>query len=228
MKKFLQPVLAGVLLAITSEAGRAEVAPANAERGNGVYVAVERTNILTSRDGKVWTRRSPGTESALKAVTFGRGTFVVVGNEGVILSSKDGLKWRSENSRTDERLRGITYGNGLFVAVGYSGTIVTSRDGHSWTPRRSPRDNRLQSVAYGEGTFVAVGWNGSILSSHDGSHWAAQKPGVTHDFVKVSYENGLFVLRDKADLEHTAILNQRGLVFLGAAAAARQASAANS
>jgi hypothetical protein len=55
---------------------------------------------------------------ALYCVTYGNGTFVVVGSGGTILTSSDGVTWTQRTSGTSNRLYGVTYGNGTFVAVG--------------------------------------------------------------------------------------------------------------
>jgi hypothetical protein len=67
--------------------------------------------------GTTWTLRMMGFR-ALYCVTYGNGTFVVVGSGGTILTSSDGVTWTQRTSGTSNRLYGVTYGNGTFVAVG--------------------------------------------------------------------------------------------------------------
>ena len=71
--------------------------------GNGVFVALPTTvtlgfaghpfepaiqnQILTSTDAANWQTKAPGTGSPLKAITFGNGSFMVVGDGGAILES---------------------------------------------------------------------------------------------------------------------------------------------
>jgi hypothetical protein len=62
----------------------------------------------------------------LRAVTYGNGLFVAVGDSGVVITSSDGITWTSRTSGVNNILYGITYGNGLFVAVGNSGVVITS------------------------------------------------------------------------------------------------------
>jgi hypothetical protein len=62
----------------------------------------------------------------LAGVTYGKGTFVAVGDTGTILTSPDGVRWEAKTSGTSDLLAGITYGKGTFVAVGSYGTILQS------------------------------------------------------------------------------------------------------
>jgi len=112
-------------------------ATASISYGNGIYVAVQRTNIFTSCDKAHWKAYESGPVGRLYDVAFGNGRFVAAGNEGLVMMSPLGRLWCIEESGTDDRLRGITYGNGIFVAVGYVGTIITSRDGQNWVRQKS-------------------------------------------------------------------------------------------
>ncbi len=66
------------------------------------------------------------TREWLSDVTYGNGTFVVVGLGGAILTSPDGMRWTQRASSMFKLLSGVAYGNGTFVAVGQNGTILTS------------------------------------------------------------------------------------------------------
>ena len=67
--------------------------------GDGIFVVVgsdvdfrlegsyARGVILTSADGITWTERDSGTANSLLGVTCGDGTFVAVGEGGIILQS---------------------------------------------------------------------------------------------------------------------------------------------
>jgi len=47
----------------------------------------EDGTILTSPDGVTWTPRTSGTSNDLNGVAYGNGTFVAVGEDGIILTS---------------------------------------------------------------------------------------------------------------------------------------------
>lgn len=135
---------------------------------------------------------SPGYD--LNGVAYGNGTFVVVGDNGVILTSSDGANWTPVTSGTTAFLTAVTYGNGRFVAVGNSGSILISSNGTSWSMETSGTTSPLNGITYGNGLFVAVGIGGSILTSPDGLLWASRQPGNPHGgFIGVAYGNGNFV-----------------------------------
>ncbi|HMO77699.1 MAG TPA: hypothetical protein PKD95_00685, partial [Candidatus Paceibacterota bacterium] len=128
--------------------------------GNGVFVAVNSGNTMTSLDGTNWISRSGG---AGNFVTYGNGLFVSVGSNS-IRTSPDGINWTTRTSPANNNWRSVTYGNGLFVAVSNSGTgnrVMTSPDGINWTTRASAEDNSWRGVTYGNGLFVAVASDGT-------------------------------------------------------------------
>jgi hypothetical protein len=106
--------------------------------GNGVFVAVGSGGggqIYTSTDGTNWTlNTSVSSSGALNSITFGRDTFVVVGQlQGAggetagVFTSTDGTNWVARNCGAWGNLVGVTYGNGevsQFVAVGTQGLIL--------------------------------------------------------------------------------------------------------
>jgi hypothetical protein len=108
---------------------------AGVSAGNGLLVAVGGRNcgqslcgaINSSADGGV-TWASPGTSNAvLSGITYGNGTFVAVGPNGLILTWSDANSWAERGSGTSNALLRIAYGNRTFVAVG-EGIIFQSAD----------------------------------------------------------------------------------------------------
>ncbi len=65
-----------------------------------------------------------GLSQKLNGVTYGKITYVSVGQPGVILSSPNGTTWTTRISPTSEELRGVAFGNDAFVAVGTNGVIL--------------------------------------------------------------------------------------------------------
>jgi hypothetical protein len=143
-----------------------------------------------------WTERTPGTTSYLRAIAYGDGTFVAIGD--TVLTSPDGVTWTDRSSsKTDADLTAIACGEGTFVAVGGGGAVLTSPDGVTWTERSSGTDDYLTAIAYGDGTFVAIGrWGGTILISTDGVTWTDRTPGPfvpPADLTAIAYGSGTFV-----------------------------------
>src|SRR5262245_58802740 len=68
-----------------------------------------------------YTNSSP--TIAFTDVTYGNGTFVAVGNSGLIATSADGRNWTT-NQPVLTPLRSVAFGAGHFAAVGIDSTII--------------------------------------------------------------------------------------------------------
>src|SRR5688572_18223998 len=126
------------------------------------------------------------TNVTLYAATFGGGTFVSVGANGVIYSSSSGGPWQPRVSGTTNRLEAVTFGGGLFVAAGENGTLLSSPDGVAWTVRSITAVQRTPQIAYGNGRFVVAGKGGvgkwTMLVSSNAIDWTTinvDAPGPT-------------------------------------------------
>ncbi len=177
--------------------------------GNSMFMAVGwGGNILGSVDGKKWTRHNVEYPYIINGITFGKGTFVAVGDDpagsgNVILISTDGVHWTSQTWNVSSfKLNNVKYCNGNFVAVGkderltFSGKdlILTSTDGLDWYQYLPwPRSFPLWSVTGDNGRFVAVGTEGKILTSIDGKIWTEQNSGIEDTLYDITFGNGKFV-----------------------------------
>ena len=119
-------------------------------------------------------------------MTYGNGSFVMVGGNGGIFSSADGIKWTFRPSGTTAPLHGVAYGENLFIVVGENGAILSSQDGVSWKVK-TYKISDWWGIVYGNGNFVAVGYGGDILVSPDGINWTAKSSGVPYDLVSIAY-----------------------------------------
>jgi hypothetical protein len=187
--------------------------------GNGLYVAVGSggaRKIITSPDGITWTA-APNLANALRAVAFGGGTFVAVGNNRTVVTSSDGATWTPQAdvpSGIPSALSGVTWSGNAFVAVSFTpfpqaapipgGGIITSPDGVHWTQRAAPDNASLRAVASGGGQLIAVGTGapdvpplagalqGSVIrSTDDGETWSssgvANPVGVAASGTAIAY-----------------------------------------
>ncbi len=140
-------------------------------------------SVITSPDTVTWTAATAiAGASGMNALAFGAGTYVAVGNAGVIYSNTNtGVTgaWTARTSGTAQNLLGVSYVNGQFIAVGAQGTLLTSPDGITWTAQASNTLNNLRGVAYGAGTYVAVGDAGAVVASTDSVTWVAAQPVPT-------------------------------------------------
>jgi len=144
---------------------------------NGLFVAVGGSYvdvpglILTTRDGKTWTRRASKNKINLYGITYGNGLFVAVGDADTILTSRDGKSWRAQCTPTaDVLLAAVAYSIGTFVVVGDSGTILTSANGIRWRHQNSGISAHLNAVHVSSGGFVAAA-SELAWTSADGAAW---------------------------------------------------------
>lgn len=143
--------------------------------GNGRFVGVgEYGEVVTSSDGKAWSRSSVLGESDAVRVIFAEGQFVAIDGPTIYRSS-DGRTWTHQTAPA--RLEDVVYGNGIFVALtvpsSYPGNhrFATSTDGVTWTLRENTIDPTR--VLFANGVFVAPAPNGQLLRSTDGINWSA-------------------------------------------------------
>lgn len=73
---------------------------------------------LRSETGDVWTEEDLPISGYLNAACYADGTFVAVGEDGVIASSSAAGFWKIRRSEPSQKLTAVAYGRGTFVAVG--------------------------------------------------------------------------------------------------------------
>ena len=104
-----------------------------AQLGNigGGWPYPSQVGNLTSPDGVTWTLRSPSPIYIPRAMRFGNGVFVCVGQGYsytpycIITVSTDGINWTNNNMYGS--YVAVAYGNGIWVAVGYN--LIGRADG---------------------------------------------------------------------------------------------------
>jgi hypothetical protein len=161
--------------------------------------------------GTTWTLRQAPV--GLRAVAFGAGKFVAVG-DGVLATSPDGTVWTERSAPPGTLWNSVVYAQGKFVAVSSEESssvvknIMTSTDGITWTQINDGLGdgNRWRGVIQGGGLFVAGGLgvvsSSQLMTSSDGISWTARSvtagaPGVYTvgygggTFVAVAFSNGI-------------------------------------
>lgn len=206
--------------------------------GNGVFVAVGDSTIITSSDGVFWIQSYFGEKKAFSAVAYGNQTFVAIGRHAdpthafPILISKDGFHWTTYNwlpaSFSSGGLNAITYAAGRFVIAGFHdrhAITLTSIDGTHWIESNidfvdSGLNRSVTSIAYGNGLFVAMcsdaNLNGSSLTSMNGDSWVRSQFETQFRFEGMIYANGRFVAvgvyrNDKGQFLGTAFSSLDGI-----------------
>ncbi len=158
-----------------------------------------------------WSWRFPQPQGCtLRAITYGGGKFVAVGDHGTIITSTDGYSWTSANSGTTARLTGVagaftsSDGNYQYAAVGSAGLILVSSNATTWTPLPLLTSQNLSAIAGNESwhfnhlpQFLAVGDNGTCLYS-DGSTWSALNSGTTNNLYAATLAGTQIVMAGQA------------------------------
>lgn len=136
-----------------------------------------------------WISPSPS-GLPLTGIAYGSGTYVAVGQAGLVLTSADGVSWSQQRVGTYQDLTSIAYGNSRFVASGTG--LFTSPDGKTWS---------LVSV-YGPAKiifrglyFFGCGYGSNLMKSVDGVTWvsALMLPRSSGGSVGVAFGNGVYV-----------------------------------
>ena len=155
-------------------------------------------SLFISTNSSTWTNlatRIFSPAESLRGVAFGAGTFVAVGNQGLLANSRDGKNWHrlpapatapTPTGPAAVQFTAIAYGNGKFVASGSGGVVQISPDGTNWsTIPDLPRTN-LTTSFFGTGRFLVGGEGGTILTSTDGSSWHATAVEIPFNTFTVS------------------------------------------
>jgi hypothetical protein len=164
-------------------------------RWSALFTALSLLTPLLTRAGILdnWHWRNPVPfPETMRSVCFGGGTFVAVGDGGLIHTSSDGVTWDNGRRPVLINLNKIIYANGGFIAVGNSGTIITSSNAVDWTVQNSGAANDLYAVAFGNGRFVVRGLNGQQVVSTNGTDWT---PGTDSSVGPwwITFGNGIFM-----------------------------------
>lgn len=163
-----------------------------------IPVGLIMVSSLSADPLDTWHVRTSGTGLNLDAVTHASGTFVAVGQSGVILVSGDGTNWTQSASGVSTNLHGVSWGANRFVVVGDGGTILTSSNALIWTQRSSPGTEDLNAVRWLDGRFLAVGGFGTILDSTNGLAWTSRNSGTTYGLKSLAHGNGVFCVGAKS------------------------------
>jgi hypothetical protein len=118
------------------------------------------TMLLTSTNGIHWNNVSSAIQPYCESITYGQGTFVVIGNQ--VRTSPDSLNW---NPVLDfpgpdyDFLGAVRYGKGWFVMTAVApGRVFTSRDGSNWSVAwQEPGVGWPHGIAFGRESYVCVG-----------------------------------------------------------------------
>lgn len=171
--------------------------------GNMHYVGVGEygTVIHSDNNGYTWTQAWSGIDA--KAVAYGKGKYIAIGEKEVALS-EDGLHWEDIShlipvDLSTTSLNDVAFGSFLeksmfIITDGYY--AYTSLDGETWDMvDMSFSGGFAEALEFGEGRCVAVGL-GVAGYSDDGVNWTQvpiERLGSVIHCYSLAYGNGKFV-----------------------------------
>jgi len=120
-----------------------------------------------------------GTIQSLNSIVYAQGTYIAVGNGGVIISSVTSRFWEPKISNTPQNLRDVIYDGNRFIAVGDSGTIIISSDRDYWQPfseqnyniALNPATFSFRKIRFVNGIYIALSDVGVLYYSLDLLNW---------------------------------------------------------
>ncbi|MCK6519843.1 hypothetical protein L6R49_00220 [Myxococcota bacterium] len=137
--------------------------------GDGLFVGFDGLP-LRSTDGLTWTGGGYSPGEHLRAMTFGGGAFVAVGDAGRVAITEDGVNWLVDQTICEEALGVVVYGDGVLVAAGASGRVARSDDGGITWSLDTVGDGTWRGLVYGDGAFF-LGDGATLYRSEDGERW---------------------------------------------------------
>ena len=155
-----------------------------------VFSVMSAMTFTAGASLSTWTiETSNAGSNNLNSVCYGGGTYVAVGDNGVIVTSPNGETWTSRTSNTSNQLQSIsTNGSGTFVAVGAGGTIVKSADyGVTWTNLASVGSSYSTArICYGNGKFLAF-FDAKCYTSVTGATWTTTGATASGSICGICY-----------------------------------------
>lgn len=175
-------------------------------------IATASGNLFVGPNGYIsiyensgFTVDTSNTTVNINDITYGSGTFVAVGNSGVLVTSTDGRNWTTRTTGITKDLYAVAYNpSGAYCAVGASGAMLTSPDGVTWTSRNLIANNidlkgictynpSLYWVAVGNvtGTSTSKLYTSTTL---DGSNWSSKTIGYDEVWNDITSSSSLIII----------------------------------
>ena len=161
--------------------------------GNNVFVAVgqdynfgvgawQGSIIRSTNNGQTWNSVLSGEANVFRSVAFANGTFVAVGEGGMIYTSSDGQSWtsRSNPAPASMVLESIAYGNGVFVVVGTSAVYRSTDSGTTWTSIPAPNFFSRKVIHDGTQFVILTSYTTTqdLITSPDGTTWTYEQTDI--------------------------------------------------
>jgi hypothetical protein len=192
----------------------------NSETETGDAICLRIIQGKREKEEMIWTPLEVGDDKGIRfgstananSVVYGRGMFVVVGDNGKVSYSYNSIDWANTYKDGDKEIdikfnnvaaNSIAYGDNKFIVVGDNGKASYSPDGINWSQAEIEFDDiAANSIAYGDNKFIVVGDNGKASYSLHGKDWTPLEVGddkgirfgSTTNANSIVYGNGKFVV----------------------------------
>lgn len=162
-----------------------------------LFVAVGNFTILTSHNGRSWTRvDSLATERiSLRKVIWDGERFIVTTHVGsattddstltivdtsVVLYSSDGINWNRADANKRFSITDLAFSGKLYVGIGAkNSSSATAKSLDTWTVNNLylPPHHKLSAITWTDSIFIAGGELGIIRATTDGINWVTRYSG---------------------------------------------------
>ena len=139
--------------------------------GTIVYSEPGPSGLTTSFISKVIADRT------FRGIEYHDGTFIAVGDQGLIYRSTDGETWSGVTTTSvTTNLHTIHYGGDQWLAAGAASSIISSTDdGLNWSVVSDGSDIgvsfAINDLQYKDNVWIGVGQNGRSINSINGRDW---------------------------------------------------------
>ncbi|MBU6401740.1 MAG: hypothetical protein KGS61_15595 [Verrucomicrobia bacterium] len=159
--------------------------------GNGQWVALGGSTVLTSPDGVSWTRQNAGVSNLVAGAGYHNGTWLALSHSDA-WTSADAIHWVDWPNISSNWLWAASYGGGQWVATGANGAVLLSPNGSNWVKTSSGAGSTLDAIDYGDGLWATVGYI-TLLTSIDAVRWTNQPPQDWASLFAIHFGQGRWV-----------------------------------
>jgi photosystem II stability/assembly factor-like uncharacterized protein len=164
-----------------------------------LYVVAE-DGLFTSSDGERWTRLGVDAKKNVRAATWAKPRWYLVGDDGLILSSTNTKNWKTQVSNLSQDLFAVwAVSEREVFATGAAGTILYTKDGgDSWQAQQSQVTQNLTAILGEAADIFVVGTKGVLLHTKDaGETWREEPSPAPRDlYALTADERFLYVVGD--------------------------------
>ena len=162
--------------------------------GNGVFVFAGDCDIAGGMPRGGWFATTKDGEKVLsfvtsnlpnnRAIAFGAGKFVMIGEKGYRATSTDGIAWKVSSDKTED-FRHVFWDGKRFI-LSADGKVFLSSDGLAWT-KTAQQWLSCEPQCLSPKGMVGVSWKTNLWHSENALDWKKVSEDGTNAFCSVAY-----------------------------------------